>query len=86
MYEVTFEIYVEDKLTNKQTAKAPKQMLIASFVQTAEQILKEQKPMKIKMIRPVTIWDSIEQKQKTLNNEVELSNDAMKTWESGKGE
>ena len=28
MYEVIFEVYIEDKLTNKQQMKAPKEILI----------------------------------------------------------
>ena len=30
-YEVTFEIYIEDKLINKQTMQAPKEILMANF-------------------------------------------------------
>ena len=81
MYDVTFEIYIEDKLTNKQSMQAPKEMLIANFLQTAKQIKNDKRPIKIKMIRPYTIWDEFEKKQKTLNNEIELSNDAMIAWE-----
>lgn len=84
MYEVIFEVYIEDKLTNRQQMKAPKQMLIANFVQTAKQIKNDQRPIKLKMIVPVTIWDNFENKQKVLNNEVELNNDAMTAWEENK--
>lgn len=84
MYEVTFEIYIEDKLTNKQTMQAPKEMLIANFMQTAKQIKSDKRPIKIKMIRPEVIWDEFEKKQIVLNNEVELSNDAMIAWEENK--
>jgi hypothetical protein len=38
------------------------------------------------MVRPETIWDSIEQKQKTLYNEIELSNNAMIAWKESKKE
>ena len=81
MHEVIFEVYIEDKLTNRQQMQAPKEMLIANFLQTAKQIQNEQRPIKIKMIRPETIWDNFEQKQKVLNNEIELSNNAMVAWE-----
>lgn len=84
MYEVTFEIYIEDKLTNKQTMQAPKEMLIANFMQTAKQIKSDKRPIKIKMIRPEVIWDEFEKKQRVLNNEMELSNDAMIAWEENK--
>ena len=53
----------------------------ANFIQTAKQIKTDSRPIKIKMIKPNTIWDDFEQKQKTLNNEIELSNDAMVAWE-----
>lgn len=81
MHEVTFEVYIEDKLTNRQQMQAPKEMLMANFLQTAKQIQNDKRPIKIKMIKPVVIWDSFEQKQKVLNNEIELSNNAMTAWE-----
>lgn len=82
--EVIFEVYIEDKLTNRQQMSAPKEMLIANFLQTAKQIQADPRPIKIKMIRPYTIWDEFEKKQKTLNNEIELSNSVMTVWEENK--
>lgn len=76
-HEVIFEIYIRDNLVNKQTMQAPKDMLIANFMQVVQQIGNDQRPMKIKMIVPNTIWDKFENKQKTLNNEVSFSNNAM---------
>lgn len=64
--------------------QAPKQMLIANFVETAKRIKTDTRPIRFKMIKPETIWDSIEQKQKVLYNEIEISNDAMVTWEESK--
>lgn len=81
IHEVIFEVYVEDKLTNRQQMKAPKDMLIANFVETAKQIKNDQRPIKIKMIKPYTIWDEFEKQHKTLNNEVSLNNSAMDLWE-----
>lgn len=83
-HEVLFEIHIEDKLVNSQRMQAPKEMLIANFLQTAKQISNDNKPMKIKMIRPEVIWNNFEQKQKTLNNEIELSNFAMVAWEENR--
>lgn len=83
-HQVTFEIYIEDKLTNKQTMQAPKEMLIANFLQTVKQISNDKRPIKIKMLRPEIIWDNFENKQKTLNNEIEFSNNAMIVWEENK--
>lgn len=84
MQEVIFEVYIEDKLTNRQQMKAPKEMLIANFLQTAKQMQADQRPIKIKMIRPEIIWDDFEHKQKTLNNEIELSNNAMVVWQESR--
>ena len=86
MQEVIFEVYIEDRLTNRQQMQAPKEMLMANFLQTAKQIQNDQRPIKIKMIRPEVIWDNFEQKQKTLNNEIELSNNAMIAWEASNNE
>lgn len=86
MHDVIFEVYIEDKLTNKQQMKAPKEMLITNFLQTAKQIQADRRPIKLKMIRPDTIWDNIEQRQKTLYNEIELSNNAMVAWKESKKE
>ena len=86
MHEVIFEVYIEDKLTNRQQIQAPKEVLIANFIQTAKQIKVDKRPIKFKMIKPEIIWDSIEQKQKVLYNEIELSNNAMVAWEENKNE
>ena len=83
-YEVTFEIYIEDKLANKQIMQAPKEMLIANFLQTAEQIQYDKRPVKIRMTRLDTVWDDFENKQKTLTNEVAFINNAMIVWEENK--
>ena len=52
--------------------------------ETAKQIKNDSRPIKIKMIRPEVIWDEFEKKQKILNNEIELSNNAMIAWEEDK--
>ena len=83
-YEVVFEIYIEDKLTSRQQMQAPKEMLIANFIQTAKQIQADRRPIKIKMIRPEEIWDKFEQRRRVLNNEIELSNIAMVAWQESK--
>ena len=70
IYEVTFEIYIEDKLVNKQTMQAPKEMLMVNFIQMVDKIAQDRRPMKIKMSRPEVIWDRFENKQKVLENKV----------------
>ena len=84
MHDVIIEVYIEGKLTNRQQIKAPRDMLIANFVQTAKQMKYDQRPIKLKMIRQESIWDEFEQRRKTLNNEIELKNDAMIAWEESK--
>lgn len=83
-HDVIFEVYIEDKLTNRQQMQAPKEMLIANFLQTAKQIQADRRPIKIKMIRPEEIWDKFEQRRRVINNEIALSNNAMVAWEANK--
>lgn len=80
MHEVIIEVYIEDKLTNRQQMHAPKEILIANFIQTAKQMANDQRPIKFKMIRPELIWDEFEQQQKILNNEIELMNNAYERF------
>ena len=83
-YEVTLEVYIADKLVQKQTMQAPKEILIANFMQLAQQIQNDSRPMKIRITRPETIWDNFENKERVLNQEVIASNDAMITYEEEK--
>ena len=78
--EVIFEVYIEDKLTNRQQMSAPKDMIITNFIQTAKQIQNDKRPIKIKMIKPTVIWDEFDKVERVLNNEIELSNNAMTAW------
>lgn len=84
LYEVIFEIYNEDRLINKQAMQAPKEILMINFIQTVDQISKDRRPLKIRMIKPEVIWDRFENKQKTIDNEVAFSNNAMIAWEENK--
>lgn len=83
-YEVAFEIYIEDKIVKKQIMQAPKEMLMINFLQMAEQIKNDPRPMKIKIIKQDVIWDNFENKQRVLNNEVSASNNAMIIFEENK--
>ncbi len=83
-YAVTFEIYNKDKVIQRQTMQAPKEILMINFIQTMNQIIEDKRPLKIKMIRPDVIWDRFENKEKVLNNEISFSNLAMVSWEEGK--
>ena len=83
-YKVAFEIYIGDKLVQQQEMQAPRAILEASFIQTANQIANDKRPMKIKMSRPQTIWDEFANKQKVLKNEIEFKNNAMIVFEDNK--
>lgn len=79
-YEVTFETYLEDKMVNKQTMQAPKQIIMANFVQLMNQVKNEKRPIKIRLTRQETILDDFK-KEKVLEHEVAFSNNAMVSWE-----
>lgn len=76
-YEVIFEVYVGNQLTNRQKMKAPKEMIMMNFLQTVEQIKNDTTPIKIKMIKNDFIWDKFENKQKTIENYIEFTNNTM---------
>jgi hypothetical protein len=81
MYKVIFEVYIENQLANRQIMQAPKEMLMIDFIQTADQIKDDPRPMKIKMIRQEPSWDNFEKKEIMLNYEIEISNHAMVAWQ-----
>ena len=83
-YEVELEVYIADKLVQKQTMQAPKEIIIANFMQLAQQIRNDSRPMKIRITRPEVIWDNFENKEKVLYNEVVASNNAMVSQEEDK--
>ena len=86
IYNVDFEIYMEDKLVQRQNIQAPKEILILNFIQTMEQISRDKRPMRIRMPVSITIWDKFEKKEKVLNNEAEFKNNAMIVWEEERQE
>ena len=79
-YEVAFETYLEDKMVNKQTMQAPKQIIMANFVQLMNQVGNDKRPIKIRLPRQETILDDFK-KEKVLEHEVAFSNNAMVSWE-----
>ena len=79
-YEVAFETYLEDKMVNKQMMQAPKQIIMANFVQLMNQVKNDKRPIKIRLTRQETILDDFK-KEKVLEHEVAFSNNAMVSWE-----
>ena len=84
VYEVDLELYLEDKMVNRQKISAPKEMIMVSFVQTMNQVANDKRPMKIRMTRPEVIWDNFDNTQRVLTNEVSFSNNAMAAFEESK--
>lgn len=80
IYEVIFEIYIEDGLAQRQVITAPKEILIANFIKLAQEIKNDPRPLRVKMIYPVIVWDPFEQKHKNLNTGYDLRNNAMDAW------
>jgi len=74
IYNVTFEIYIGDKLVQRESCRAPVVILKQQFMSLVEQIANDERPMRIRMVKKETIWDQFEQKQKILNNYVEFNN------------
>ena len=74
IHEATIEIYLGDKLIQRQSMQAPQMFLKSQFMNLVEQIAKDDRPMRVKMIVPDVIWDRFEQKNKILNNYVEFNN------------
>lgn len=72
--EVTLEIDVKDEGVQRQTMRAPKEIIIANFIQIAQQMKNDPRTIRMKMSRPVYIWDPFEQKQKVLHHTIELFN------------
>lgn len=74
IYEVTLEIDVKDEGVQSQTIRAPKEIIIANFLQLAKQIKNDPRTIRMKMSRPVYIWDPFEQKQIVSHHVIELWN------------
>ena len=80
-YDCVFEVYIEDKLVKRQIMQAPPEMLMMNFIQMAQQIRGDRRPMKVKIVRQEVVWDAFDNKERVLNNEVAALNDAMIKWE-----
>lgn len=83
-YTVTFEMYIEDKLVNKQQMQAPDKILIMQFLNAAQELAEDSRPIKIRMITPTVIWDEFNKKERVLENGLEFMNRAMESYERNK--
>lgn len=76
-YQVIIETYIGNQCVQRQSLNAPEQFLKMQFIGIAQQIVQENRPMRVKMIVSEVIWDEIEKKQKVMNNYVEFKNKLM---------
>ena len=73
-YEVTFEIYIDGKLTSRQSMQAPRMMIEAQFVNMLQQIKRDRRQIKLKMSRDEIIWDNFENKERVIQHYIEVEN------------
>lgn len=64
---MTYEIYVDQQMINRQTMNAPMMMHKAQYLDLIKQMSGDSRAMKFKMIGlQDVIWDQFEQKQKKI--------------------
>lgn len=76
-YQVIIETYIGNQCIQRQPLNAPEQVLKMQFMGLMQQIVQENRPMRVKMIVSDVIWDNYEKKQKVLENYVEFRNKLM---------
>lgn len=74
IYNVRFEVYHNNNLTQKQILEAPKEMIIMTFLNFAKQIKNIPERLKVKLIRPELIWIPWDNQHKILENCIEIQN------------
>lgn len=74
LFEVFFEIWVDEKLVQKQKMTAPANFIIDNFVNTALQMKNDPNHIKLRMLRPELIWDQIDREHRVLENCIEIQN------------
>lgn len=72
--DVVFEQYIGNALVNSQQLSAPPEVLQAQFIQLVQQVARQSKPMKIRMVRWEEVWDKFEGKWKKLELDMEFKN------------
>lgn len=74
LFEVFFEMLIDEKLVQKQRMTAPADIIIANFMSTAQQIKYDPRHIKLRMLRPELIWDQIDREHRVLENCIEIQN------------
>lgn len=80
VYTCTFEITMNGKV-QKQTMQAPRMMIEQQFVSLMQEIQQMRDPAKIKLIRPVEIWDQFSQRRIRRENSITVMNNAYTNME-----
>lgn len=74
LFEVFFEMLIDEKLVQKQKMTAPADFIIAKFISTAQQIQNNPQHIRIRMVRPELIWDQFDREHRVLENCIEIQN------------
>ena len=83
VYECLFEINVNGSI-HKQSMQAPRLIIEKQFIDLMSSASQDNRPVHIKLSRPVAIWDSFERKMIQREHSIEVKNRAYlemeKTW------
>ena len=74
LFDVYFEVLIDEIVVMKFTMRAPADAIIAHFVDTARQIKNDPRHMKLRVVRPELIWDQIDREHRVLENCIEIQN------------
>lgn len=75
--QMTYELYVDEKLAQKQIQAMPVFMHKQVFMDTVRNLCNDSAPVRLKITQPQeVVWDQFEQKHKTIINYLEYKNTA----------
>lgn len=74
LFDVYFEMLIDEKSVLKMAMTAPADAIIMHFVNTARQIKDDPRHIKFRVVRPELIWDQIDREHRTLENCIEIQN------------
>lgn len=71
---VTLEQYIGNALVHSQQLSAPPEILQAQFMQLVQQIVSQNQPMKIRVVRWEDVWSKVDKEWKKLELDIEFKN------------
>lgn len=71
LFDILFEVFLEDKAILRQFITAPREVHERHFMVLFEQVRNDPRPLRLKMSRDIVIWDEFEKRQKVLTNSIE---------------